>query len=170
MDRIVSNATPLIYLAKANKLNLLEKLLNEVFIPEAVFQEVVIEGKRLAEKDAYRIEKAINDGWLKVKKVRTSLSFDISLHSGEIEVISLAKQEQIKTVLVDDGKARSVAELADLEPVGTLAILLQAVKSRMMDFDEFLSILEEIIHCGFYLRDEVYIKVVRTARELSEDH
>ncbi len=170
MDRIVSNANPLIYLAKANKLKLIEKLLNEVFIPEAVFQEVVIEGKRLAEKDAYRIEKAINDGWLKVKKVRTSLSFDISLHSGEIEVISLAKQEQIKTVLVDDGKARSVAELADLEPVGTLAILLQAVKSRMMDFDEFLSILEEIIHCGFYLRDEVYIKVVRTARELSEDH
>ena len=170
MDRIVSNANPLIYLAKANKLKLIEKLLNEVFIPEAVFQEVVIEGKRLAEKDAYRIEKAINDGWLKVKKVRTSLSFDISMHSGEIEVISLAKQEQIKTVLVDDGKARSVAELADLEPVGTLAILLQAVKNRMMDFDEFLSTLEEIIHCGFYLRDEVYIKVVRTARELSEDH
>jgi hypothetical protein len=40
----------------------------------------------------------------------------------------------------------------------------------MMDFDEFLSTLEEIIHCGFYLKDEVYIKAVRTARELSEDH
>jgi predicted nucleic acid-binding protein len=170
MDRIVSNATPLIYLAKANKLNLLEKLLNEVFIPEAVFQEVVIEGKRLAENDAYRVEKAINEGWLKVKGVQNLLSFDFSLHSGETEVISLAKQEKINTVLIDDAKARSVAELADLKPVGILGIILQAVKRRMLDFDEFLSTLEEIIHCGFYLRDEVYIKIIRTARELSEDH
>jgi len=48
MDRIVSNATPLMYLAKVSKLILLKTLLNQVLIPEAVFQEVVIEGKRLA--------------------------------------------------------------------------------------------------------------------------
>ena len=54
MDRIVSNATPLIYLAKSNKLSLLQTIVNQVLIPEAVFQEVVIEGKRLGEKDSYR--------------------------------------------------------------------------------------------------------------------
>ena len=47
MDRIVSNATPLIYLAKADKLILLQKVIKNVLIPEAVFQEVVAEGKRL---------------------------------------------------------------------------------------------------------------------------
>ncbi len=170
MDKIVSNATPLIYLAKANKLILLKKLVKEVFIPEAVFQEVVIEGKRLAENDAYRVEKAISQGWLTVKGVKDLLSFDFPLHPGETEVISLAKQEKIKTVLIDDAKARSAAEFADLKPVGTLGIILHAVKRRMLDFDEFLSTLEEIIHRGFYLRDEVYIKVIRAARELSEDH
>jgi len=169
MDRIVSNATPLIYLAKTDNLNLLKAIANQVYIPEAVFQEVVIEGKRLGEKDAYRVEKCINQGWLRVKEVKNFLSFDFPLHYGELEVISLAGQEGIKKVLIDDAKARSVADLAGLKPVGTLWVILQAVKNRMIDFDEFLSTLESIIHSGFYLKNEVYIKVIRKARQLSEE-
>ena len=68
MDKIVSNATPLIYLAKTDNLTLLKAIANQVYIPEAVFQEVVIEGKRLGEKDAYRVEKCINQGWLSNEK------------------------------------------------------------------------------------------------------
>ncbi len=75
MDRIVSNATPLIYLAKADKLILLQRVIKNVLIPEAVFQEVVAEGKRLGEKDAFRVEKAIAEGWLEVKEVKKIISF-----------------------------------------------------------------------------------------------
>jgi len=166
MDRIVSNATPLIYLAKADKLNLLKGIAKQVYIPEAVFQEVVIEGKRLGEKDAYRVEKCIDQGWLNIQKAKKMLSFDIPIHYGELEVISLAVQEGINKVLIDDAKARSIADLAGLQPVGTLWVLLESVKNRMMDFDEFLSTLESIIKAGFYLKDEVYIKAIRKAREL----
>ena len=169
MDKIVSNATPLIYLAKADKLNLLKTSINQVYIPNAVFQEVVEEGKRLGEKDAYRVEKAISQGWLVVQAVRDMYSLKVSLHPGEIEVISLAKEKGIKTVLMDDAKGRSVAELAGLKPVGTLWIILQAVKNRIIDFNEFLSTLEDIIHSGFYLKDEVYIKIIRTAKSISEE-
>ena len=169
MDRVISNATPLIYLAKANKLDLLQTIANQVLIPKAVFQEVVIEGKRLGEKDAYRVEKAIAQSWLVVKEVKNIFTLEVSLHPGEIEVISLAKEKGIKTVLMDDAKARSVAELAGLNPVGTLWIILRAVKNNIIDFDEFLSTLEDIIHSGFYLNHKVYIKAIRTARKLSKD-
>lgn len=168
MDRIVSNATPLIYLAKADKLPLLKSIVKEVVIPKAVFQEVVMEGKRLGEKDAYRVEGGINQGWLKVKEVKNLLSFKFPLHFGEIEVISLAVEEGIKKVLIDDAKARSVADLSGLKPLGTLWVVLQAVKNRILDFDEFLSTIESIIQSGFYLKDEVYIKVIRKARELAK--
>lgn len=166
MDRIVSNATPLIYLAKADKLNLLKGIAKQVYIPEAVFQEVVIMGKRLGEKDAYRVGKCIDQGWLNIQKAKKMLSFDIPIHYGELEVISLAVQEGINKVLIDDAKARSIADLAGLQPVGTLWVLLESVKNRMMDFDEFLSTLESIINSGFYLKDEVYIKAIRKASEL----
>jgi len=169
MDKIVSNATPLIYLAKADKLYLLEATINEVFIPNAVFKEVVEAGKRLGEKDAYRVEKAISQGWLVVQAVKNMFSLEVSLHPGEIEVISLAREKGIKTVLMDDAKGRSVAELGGLKLVGTLWIILQAVKNRIIDFNEFLSALEDIIHSGFYLKDEVYIKIIRTAKSISEE-
>ena len=169
MDNIVSNATPLIYLAKTDKLNVLKAIADQVYIPIAVFQEVVIEGKRLGEKDAYRVEKCINEGWLNIIEVDSLLSIDFPVHYGELEVISLAVQEGIKKVLIDDAKVRSVADLAGLHPVGTLWVILQAVKNRMMDFDEFLSTLESITHSGFYLKEEVYIKVIRMARQLTEE-
>jgi len=41
---VVSNASPLINLAWIGKLDLLRRLYGELFIPEAVWHEVVIEG------------------------------------------------------------------------------------------------------------------------------
>jgi predicted nucleic acid-binding protein len=169
MDRVVSNATPLIYLAKANKLSLLQTMVKQVFIPEAVYREVVSEGKRLGEKDAYRVEKAINEGWILVQSAKSIYPVEISIHPGEVEVISLAKEKGIEAVLIDDVKARAASEMAGLRPIGTLWLMLKAVKNHMLDFDEFLSVLEDIIQSGFYLKEEVYLKAVRKARKLSED-
>ena len=42
---IVSNSTPLIHLAKIERLNLLKEFFEEILIPEAVYQECVVEGK-----------------------------------------------------------------------------------------------------------------------------
>jgi len=167
MDNIISNSTPLIFLAKANRLELLSKVVNRVMIPRAVYREVVVEGKRLAEKDAYRVENAIESGWITIQDVTTNFPVKIPIHEGESEVISLAKETGINNVLMDDAKARAAAELAGLQPVGTLWVILQSVKKHEIDFDEFLITLEQLIRSGFFLKDEVYVKVVRTAKELS---
>ena len=49
------------------------------------FNEILVEGKRLGEKDAYRVEKAIAQGWLKVKEVKNMFFTKVSLHPGENE-------------------------------------------------------------------------------------
>ena len=79
MDRIVSNATPLIYLAKANQLSLLRSMVKQVFIPEAVYREVVIEGKRLGEKDAYSVERSIKQGWMIVQGIKIIYPVEITI-------------------------------------------------------------------------------------------
>lgn len=169
MDKVVSNATPLIYLAKANKLSLLQNMVKQVFIPEAVYREVVIEGKRLGEKDAYRLERAINQGWILVEGAKIIYPVEITIHPGEVEVISLAKEKGIEAVLMDDVKARTASEMAGLRPIGTLWLILKAVKDQVLGFDEFLSTIENIIQSGFYLKEDVYLKVVRKAKELSSE-
>ena len=169
MDRVVSNATPLIYLAKANQLSLLQSMVKQVFITEAVYREVVIEGKRLGEKDAYRVERAIKQAWMIVQDIKIIYPVEITIHPGEAEVISLAKEKGIKVVLIDDAKARAASELAGLRPIGTLWLILKAVKNHLLNFDQFLSTIEDIVQSGFYLKEEVYLKVVRKARDLSGD-
>lgn len=43
--KVVSNASPLINLARIGRLDLLPRIFGYLFIPEAVWQEVVVEGQ-----------------------------------------------------------------------------------------------------------------------------
>ena len=53
---IVSNSTPLIWLAKIGKLNLLKNFFKTVMIPEAVYDEVVTKGINEKAPDAFIVE------------------------------------------------------------------------------------------------------------------
>jgi len=167
MNGIVSNATPLIYLAKSGRVNLLKKAFGQVFIPEEVKVEVVDGGKDLGERDAYLIEKAINDGWIKVLKSEI-LEIPIKLELGEIAALSLAKKLGVKEVLVDEAPARTAARLLGLTPRGTIFPLLKALESKEVNLNDFLEILNELIKQGFRLKEEVYLETMRKAREMTE--
>ena len=167
MNRVISNATPLIYLAKADRLGLFHSIFEEILIPEAVYVEVVSKGKQLGQTDAFLVEKAIEDGWIAVHRVHGTKSISVPLHPGEVEVISLALESGIGLLIMDDARARAVAEMAGLSPRGTLWLLLKAVKENLLSFDSFLTTLEAITRHGFYLGEELYLRVIREARRLS---
>ncbi len=162
---IVSNATPLIYLAKVRKLELL-KIFGEVLIPEEVKVEVVDRGKALEKQDAYLVEQAIKDGWIKVLKVEP-MEIPIKLHLGEIAVLSLAKKLGVKEVLIDEKPARFAAKLLGLKPRGTVFVLLKALKEGLIDLDEFLDTLSEMIKQGFRLREEVVVEAIKEAKRIT---
>lgn len=163
--RIVSNATPLIYLAKIGRLDLLRKVFGEVFIPEEVKVEAVDRGKELRERDAYIIEKAISDGWLKVSKTQI-IKTPIKLEPGEVAALSLTKNLGINEVLMDEVSARTAARLLGLMPRGTVFILLKALEIKEINLDEFLEALKELVKQGFRLKEEVYLEAVRKARKI----
>ncbi len=162
---IVSNATPLIYLAKVGKLKLL-KIFGEVIIPEEVKVEVVDRGKAMEKTDAYVIERAINEGWIKVSKAEL-IDIPIELHPGEKAVLSLAKKLGIEEVLVDEKPARFAAKLLGLKPRGTVFVLLKALKEGMMDLDEFLDTLSEMLKHGFRLKEDIIVEAIREAKRIA---
>jgi predicted nucleic acid-binding protein len=168
MSRVVSNATPLIYLAKIGRMDLLKKVFEEVFIPEEVKVEVVDEGKRLGEKDAYIVEKAVRGGWLKVLTVE-ALEIPIKLEQGEVAVLSLAKRQGFREVLVDEVSARTAARLMGLIPRGTVFVLLKALEIEEISLNDFLDALSDLVRHGFRLKEEVYLEAVRKAREISKE-
>lgn len=168
MGGIVSNATPLIYLAKVGKIDFLKRVFGEVFIPEEVKIEVVDRGKLLGERDAYVIEKAIGEGWLKVLTTEI-VEVPIKLESGEVAVLSLAKKLGLREVLLDEVSARVAARLLDLTPRGTVFVLLKALEKMEVDLNGFLEVLNQLIRHGFRLKEEVYVEAVREARRIAAE-
>src|SRR3989344_898010 len=121
--KVVSNASPLIFLAKIERLDLLSGY--EVIIPLQVYEEVL---KGLDNKDdAHKIKILVERNIIKTEETKIVRELlDSNLGDGEKAAISLAISKNIKHILLDEKKARSAAKLNKLEPLGTLGILLEA--------------------------------------------
>lgn len=163
---IVSNASPLIYLAKVERLSLLRELFEEVHIPREVREETVDRGKELGESDALVIESGIEDGWIIARDVEAK-DVPFELERGEIAALSLAEDLGAAEVLVDELPARKAARMMNLEPHGTVYVLFSALKKGRVDLDGFLETLDNLIQKGFRLKEEVYVRVIRRAREIA---
>ena len=88
---IVSDASPLICLAKAGKLYLLKEMFGKVLIEEEVKRETIDQGIEEGAPDASVIEDAVKDGWIEVEKVEEVKSFS-GIHKGEGNSILFAKK------------------------------------------------------------------------------
>ncbi len=162
---MICNSTVLIYLAKLNRLDLLKDL-GVIIIPEAVKHEVVDQGKPHNHSDAFLVEKAINDGWIKVRKSNPLKELEeIGIDKGELEAISLA-YELKKEILLDQTHARLAANIVGLKPKGTIFVLLKALKRNKITYDEYIDYLEELIKHGFRMSQEVYLEAVKLGKSI----
>lgn len=162
----VSNSTVLIYLAKIGKLALLKELFREVLIPKEVFREVVINGKEQQQPDAFAVEVAIEEGWIRIVEIEALGELDkFGIDTGEAEAISLARSLGAP-VLLDQTHARIAAKTLGLKPGGTIFVLLGALHKKLLTYEEYLFSLEELVRAGFRMSDEVYLSAVRMGREI----
>lgn len=161
--KIVSNSTPLIYLSKISRLDLLKKLFGTVIIPSEVYQEVVIKGQEEGYVDANIIENAIRSGWIKVKPVKKqkeNLKEFREIHQGEIAVINLYFSEKADIVLMDEACVRQVARSFGLNVRGTVYVLLLARSKKLITTKQTKKLLEELIRVGFRLSPEIYSRII----------
>ena len=169
----VSNATPLIYLARIQKIHLLKTLFNHVQIPPEVAEEAVNQGKTKGNPDAYAIEQAINNKWItthtiseqNLKKSKT-LAEMTGIDIGEAQAIILAKQKNEKQILIDETNARQIAKHLGLHPKGTIFIILNATKKKHITKDTAKDMLNKLIEANFYLNTKIYRDTLKAIEEL----
>jgi len=167
---IVTNSIPLIGLAKINKLYLLKELFKEVVIPEEVRIEAIDRGIENNSPDAYVIRKALEDGWIIVQDVKILSGLtDFGIDLGESATLSLARNRGEKEVLIDVRHARLPAKALGLKPLGTIYVLLAALKRGIISYEEYVASLEGLIKSGFRLSEEVYIEAVRLGLIIKEE-
>ena len=125
--KIVSNASPLIFLAKIGRLNLLNDY--EIIMPKQVYEEIN-KGAETKE-DAQKIKTLVDKSIIKVEEI--NIIDEIEQHSlgkGEKAAINLAISRKIDIILLDERKARRIAKFYKLKPKGTIGILIDAWKNK----------------------------------------
>jgi predicted nucleic acid-binding protein len=165
MDKIITNATPIISLSFLGKLKLLAELFNEVYIPSAVYREVV-HGKSPRKYGRIELEEVVSKDVFTLYQVENSdLIHKLygKLHEGELEVIVGAKELNIAFVAIDEHAARTLAKTFLLQPVGTVGILLFAKKKGKLD--NVKDSLDQLIENGFFISKNIYEQALYQANE-----
>lgn len=159
---VVSNASPLINLARIDQLDLLPRLYGELLIPEAVWEEVVIEGA--GQPGADEVKAAT---WIKRQAVANrSLAHALrqELDAGEAEAIILALEAEAELLLMDERVGREIAQHLGVHYTGLIGVLIEAKhKGLIGDVKPYLNALRDV--AGFHIRDALYTRVLQDEEE-----
>ena len=150
----VSNAGPLIHLSRAGLLDLLEGLFAEIYVPGAVWEEVVERGEMSGKPDALLVK---GSKW--IRRVGDpgeieSIAERAGLHRGEASAILLAKSMGVP-VLLDDSGARRFAQGLGLAVIGSVGVIIRAVKEGLLELEDGLKGLERLAEV-MWLSVDVY--------------
>ena len=153
---VVSDSGPLIHLSRINQIKILKEFFNEIYIPEAVYQELTS-----SEEDLPGSSEIKTASWIKKKEVKkdTAKEFLMEyLDEGESEAILLAKDLDADLLLIDDLSGRRTARTHGIKVMGTLGLLDRASDENKIQNLEKIMI--ELREKGFWMDDELFEKLI----------
>ena len=160
---IIADSTALIHLSRIGKLSLLQRLFTKVIIPEAVYDEVVIQGRA---KNIANAEIIATQDWIIRKKLSEkhldeakSLYKNTPLGMGEAEAIIMAKAENT-ILLLDDKVGAKIAQSFGIETYWTTSVILKAAADKTITKDEAKNIIKELVRTGYHLKPEILLKIM----------
>ncbi|WP_413172248.1 DUF3368 domain-containing protein [Anabaena azotica] len=158
---IVADSSPLISLSIIAQLELLPQLYQRILLPPAVWDEVTVQGAGLPGSLAVS-----QLTWLEIQTPEALILEPLSIlvDRGEAEAIALAQSTPNSLVLLDDAKARRVAERLGIPRIGTLGILRKAKKSGLIT--EVKLYIDKLLANGIYIQPSLINAVLRDIGEI----
>lgn len=160
---IVSNASPLIALARVGQLELLRQLYNDILIPEAVWREVVEEGA-----DQPGAEAVTSASWVVQRTVTNRplvQALQQELDAGEAEAIALAIEVDSALLLMDERLGRDTARHFGIRYTGVLGVLIEAKhKGLVQAIKPLMDALRDL--AGFHVSETLYQRVLLDTGEV----
>ncbi|MBI3026716.1 hypothetical protein HYY70_01250 [Candidatus Woesearchaeota archaeon] len=155
--KIVSNASPIIFLAKIEKLDLLNK--DEIILPKQAYGEIN-KGSETKE-DAQKIKILVEKNIIKLEEAEINEELEKqNLGIGEKAAISLAINKKTENILLDERKARRVARFYNLKPKGTIGILINAWDNNQMTKKELNESIRKLVEEGYRINEKLILKLL----------
>ena len=164
---VISDTSPLIWLAKVSKITLLKALFAEVLIPQEVYIEAVEKGLQGGFTDANIIKECINEGWIKLSKLNfkdQSMLQKISehafeIHSGEAQAIVLANEMKL-LLLMDEPAGRAFAEAWGLKVKGIIYVIISALRKGFISETDAKETVLKMVTKGFRLEPTLLARLI----------
>ena len=147
---IVSDTSCFIILANIGEMDLLQKTFGEIITTEEVVEEF---GEELP-------------SWIQIKlptdKHRQKI-LETQLDKGEASAIALALDYPESLIILDDLKARKIAENLGIEITGTIGLIIIAKKRGVIN--SIKPLLEKIRKTNFRVSEEIEKQALKEAKE-----
>jgi len=164
----VSNTSPLIWLSKIGKITLLKELFGEVIIPQEVYDEAIERGLQGGFSDAFIINEAAEEGWIKTSKLAQKevafcqkiVKHAFEIHLGEAQAIVLA-QRLNALLLIDESAGRAFAEAWGLKVKGTVYVIISALRRGLVSRVEAKDMLLTLVSKGFRIEPNLLAKLIK---------
>ncbi len=160
IKRVVINASPLITLFSSQQDQLLPKLFDEIYVPDAVWNEVVLSGKNdMASQQLPHID------WL-IKLPAVTVDLDIqrwNLGAGESEVMHHSRKLEIDRSIVDDLAARRCCKSLGIRSLGTCGVLVVARRRGLIT--DLQPAIQKLRDAGLWLSDGLVASLLDQAEK-----
>lgn len=160
MKLIVSDASPLIVIAKSGLIPVLTDLVEDVIVPKTVYSECTIDP---ALPGAQAVHAAVTAGKIQVRPDADDTGAELSgLDAGERAAILLALEFKCP-VLMDERLGRQAAQSQGLTVIGSAGLLLAAKQRGLIP--AVAPILDQWRRAGYFLSPAVVEAVLHRAGE-----
>ncbi len=157
---LVIDSSPLIALARIRQLELLPQLGARILVPPIVWDEVTVRSSNAAGAREVR-----QVPWIEIQAPEPLVaeSLSILVDRGEAEAIALASTLPDSLVVLDDARARRVAERLNVRRIGTVGLLRRAKRAGLID--KLRPQLEALQASGIYIRQALVDAVLKDVGE-----
>jgi predicted nucleic acid-binding protein len=159
---VIADAGQIFSLAIIDKLELLNQLFDEIKISKAVWEEITLDKST---EFYYNIEQFFKPKVLRIKGFN-ELTFVMDY--GESESVILYKELNADFLLIDDKKARKIAENFDIKCIGTLGILSVAKDKGLIN--DLRPIFKTFLENNRYYSIKLLNKLLERHNELKIKH
>jgi len=159
---VVSDTSCISNLLIINELDLLRKIYSQIFIPPAVYNEILALEKGSKDLNYFKSQEWIISKTDFTKNI--SLLPPKNIDPGEAEAIDLAIYLKAERLLIDERKGSVLAKELGITTIGLLGILKIAKENHLIL--SVKKLLDQLIENNFWISNELYHIVLKSTNEL----
>ena len=159
MKIVIADTGALISLGHIEHIGLIEEIFGDFYIAQAVWEEL-----KNYENPEFN-DKFLNDLKGRVVKIKARNYLSMVMDYGESESVILYEELQADYLLIDDNKARIVAESFNVNCIGSIGLLIKAKQKGLIV--ELKPVFEKWISVGRYFSRKLLNKILTDLGEKS---